>query len=412
MNILITDDLYTDVLSLLDEIDDNIELNNLEKDIYRIIIDLFILNQQSPLSPKDFIEKSLSIFLNESTPLEFLKNLLIPEIDFSTTEQPVLYNQIDPGKQTSDRAPRLRNNNGQLLPPSDPEFDPNPMAVRYTDTGETYVRFTDYGLDGASKNFYFYFGIEMSNQFKVSDRSPVAGPILLVNAFPAEEPTIKKTVTRLSNELLEISTAVAFEINDYISSEGIKQIDIYRTSNPSDSLSIRTMKSVAVGDEPVDDFTDVSFPLYGDPLFYRIVALREIVNENDQTEYIPSKPSNVVLTNIVDNVNPEPPHLSYTSDPPTTSTPITLNNVVLSWQPTCYNGTYYLYVMTSSGNWQKIYEVKSNDPVISVDLADTDLQDGSIIKQDEDENTIYKRFRVQVENSSGLLNLMNDELTV
>lgn len=161
----------------------------------------------------------------------------------------------------------------------------------------------------------------------------------------AEKPTIKKTVTHLSNELLEISTAVAFEINDYISSEGIKQIDIYRTSNPSDSLSIRTMKlvkSVVVGDELVDDFTDVSFPLYGDPLFYRIVALREIVNENDQTEYIPSKPSNVVLTNIVDNVNPEPPHLSYTSDPPTTSTPITLNNVVLSWQPTCYNGTYYL----------------------------------------------------------------------
>lgn len=334
---------------------------------------------------------------------------------FPLTEQPVLYNQIDPGKQTSDRAPRLRNNNGQMLLPSDPEFDPNPMAVRYTDAGETYVRFTDYGLDGASKNFYFYFGIEMSNQLKVSDRSPVAGPILLVNAFPAEEPTIKKTVTRLSNELLEISTAVAFEINDYISSEGIKQIDIYRTSNPSDSLSIRTMKlvkSVAVGDEVIDDFSDVSFPLYGDPLFYRIVALREIVNENDLTEYIPSKPSNVVLTNIVDNVNPEPPHLSYTSDPPTISTPITLNNVVLSWEPTCYNGTYYLYVMTSSGNWQKIYEVRSNDPVISVDLADTDLQDGSIVKQDEDENTIYKRFRVQAENSSGLLNLTNDELTI
>lgn len=334
---------------------------------------------------------------------------------FPLTEQPVLYNQIDPGKQTSDRAPRLRNNNGQMLLPSDPEFDPNPMAVRYTDAGETYVRFTDYGLDGASKNFYFYFGIEMSNQLKVSDRSPVAGPILLVNAFPAEEPTIKKTVTRLSNELLEISTAVAFEINDYISSEGIKQIDIYRTSNPSDSLSIRTMKlvkSVAVGDEVIDDFSDVSFPLYGDPLFYRIVALREIVNENDLTEYIPSKPSNVVLTNIVDNVNPEPPHLSYTSDPPTTSTPITLNNVILSWEPTCYNGTYYLYVMTSSGNWQKIYEVKSNDLVISVDLVDTDLQDGSIVKQDEDENTIYKRFRVQAENSSGLLNLTNDELTI
>ncbi|MNJ90684.1 hypothetical protein D3C87_83210 [compost metagenome] len=334
---------------------------------------------------------------------------------FPLTEQPVLYNQIDPGKQTSDRKPRLRNNNGQILLPTDPEFDPNPMAVTYTDAGESYVRFTDYGLDGASKNFYFYFGIEMSNQLKVSDRSPIAGPILLVNAYPAEEPTIRKTITRLSNELLEITTAVAFEINDYISSEGIKQIDIYRTSNASDSLSIRTMKlvkSVVVGDEVTDDFSDVSFPLYGDPLFYRIVALREIVNENDQTEYIPSKPSNVVLTNIVDNVNPEPPHLSYTSDPPTTSAPITLNNVTLSWEPTCYNGIYYLYVMTSSGNWQKIYEERSNDPVISVDLANTDLQDGSIVKQDEDGNTIYKRFRVQVENSSGLMNLTNDELTI
>lgn len=334
---------------------------------------------------------------------------------FPLTEQPVLYNQVDTGKQTSDRAPRLRNNNGQMLLPSDPEFDPNPMVVKYTDAGETYVRFTDYGLDGASKNFYFYFGIEMSNQLKVSDRSPVAGPILLVNAFPAEEPTIKKTETRLSNELLEIGTAVAFELNDYIASEGIQQFAIYRTSNPSDSLSIRTMKlvkTVAVGGEVTDDFSDVPFPLYGDPLFYRVVALREIVNENDQTEYIPSKPSNVVLTNIVDNVNPEPPNLSYTSDPPTTSTPITLNNVALSWEPTCYNGTYYLYVMTSSGNWQKIYEVKSNAPVISVDLIDTDLQDGSIVKQDEDENTIYKRFKVQVENSSGLLNLVDDELTI
>ncbi|MNY18796.1 hypothetical protein D3C86_1522010 [compost metagenome] len=175
---------------------------------------------------------------------------------------------------------------------------------------------------------------------------------------------------------------------------------------------MKLVKSVVVGDEVTDDFSDVSFPLYGDPLFYRIVALREIVNENDQTEYIPSKPSNVVLTNIVDNVNPEPPHLSYTSDPPTTSAPITLNNVTLSWEPTCYNGIYYLYVMTSSGNWQKIYEERSNDPVISVDLANTDLQDGSIVKQDEDGNTIYKRFRVQVENSSGLMNLTNDELTI
>ncbi len=374
-------------------------------------------NDKYSIPRMDMSEPVVKPFNDGKTPGE-LNSIVKDAIDgafFPLTEQPVLYSQVDVGKQTSDKAPRLRDNDGQLLSPNDPEFAPNPMVVRYSEGQDTYVRFTDYGLDGASKNFYFYFGIEMSNQLKVSDRSPIAGPILLVNSSPAEEPTIRKTETRLSNEILGIATAVTFEVNDYISSEGIKQIDIYRTIEASNSLSIRTMelvKSTPVAEELIDDFSDVSFPLYGEPLFYRIVALREIVNENNQVELIPSQPSNVVLTNIVDNVNPAPPHLSYTSDPPTTSTPITLNNVALSWEPTCYNGTYYLYVMTSSGNWQKIYEVKSNDLIISVDLLDTDLQDGSIVKQDEDGNTIYKRFRVQVENSSGLLNLVEDELTI
>ncbi|PHR48047.1 MAG: hypothetical protein COA32_05840 [Fluviicola sp.] len=333
------------------------------------------------------------------------------------TEQPVLYQYIQEGKQTRGTKPKIRDQQGQFLDPTDPGsgFDPVPMASKYDDAGDVYVRFTDYSLDGAAKNFYFYYGVELTNQLKVSGRSPVSGPIKLVNASPAEEPAIKKVTTQLANELLETPPAVNFEVNDYIKSEGIKKIDVYRTSNPSDSLSIRTMnlvKSVEIGETVLDDFENDPFPLFGDPLFYRIVAQRLIKNEDNQDELVPSKPSNVVLTNVVDNVNPEAPVLSFTSDPPTTSTPITLNNVALSWQPTCYNGTYYLYVMTSSGNWQKIYQIKSNDPTISVDLVDTDLQDGSIVKQDEDGNTIYKRFRVQVENSSGLLNLTENELTI
>lgn len=332
------------------------------------------------------------------------------------TEQPVIYQYLDQGRQTRGTKPKIRDNDGQIIPPNDSSFDPSPMAVKFTDdNGNNQVRFTDYTLDGAAKNFYFYYGVELSNQLKVSGRSPVSGPIKLVNAYPAEEPAIKKVTTQLSNEVLEIPTAVRFEVNDYIKSEGIKKIDIYRTSNPSDSLSVRTMdlvKSVEVTNDVIDDFENDPFPLYGDPLFYRIIANREILNEDNQQELIPSKPSNVVLTNVVDNVNPPAPELAYTSDPPTTSSPITLNNVALSWQPTCYNGKYYLYVMTSSGNWQKIYEVKSNDPSISVDLVNTDLQDGSIVKQDDDGNTIYKRFRVKVENSSGLLNLTENEITI
>lgn len=339
---------------------------------------------------------------------------------FPLTEQPVLYSQVDTGKQTSGRKPRLRDNNGQLLTPFDSAFDPNPMVVKYTEAGETYIRFTDYGLDGASRNFYFYFGVEMSNQLKVSDRSPVAGPILLVNAFPAEDPTIQKTVTRLSNELLNVTTAVSFEINDYIISEGIQQIAIYRTSNPSDSLSVRTMKlvkTVAVGDEVIDDFSDVSFPLYGDPLFYRIVALRKIVNENDQTEYIPSKPSNVVLTNIVDNVNPPAPLLRSINGNTTSSE---LEDVILKWKPTCYNGIYSLEKMNESGNWDVIYTVKSNESILQYPPLDennqpdfTNFPETALLhRYDEYGNQVYHRFRVEVENSSGLLNLDEYELTL
>jgi hypothetical protein len=68
--------------------------------------------------------------------------------------------------------------------------------------------------------------------------------------------------------------------------------------------------------------------------------------------------------------------------------------------------------MTNSGNWQKIYEVKSNAANISVDLIETDLQTANLEKTDIDGNTIYHRFRVQVENSSGLLNISQNEKTI
>src|SRR5690554_5625382 len=336
------------------------------------------------------------------------------------TEQPVIYQYLDQGRQTRGTKPKIRDNDGQIIPPNDSSFDPSPMAVKFTDdNGNNQVRFTDYTLDGAAKNFYFYYGVELSNQLKVSGRSPVSGPIKLVNAYPAEEPAIKKVTTQLSNEVLEIPTAVRFEVNDYIKSEGIKKIDIYRATNHSDSLSVRTMdlvKSVEVMNDVVDDFENDPFPLYGDPLFYRIIANREIQNESNQEELIPSKPSNVVLTNVVDNVNPPAPIIVSENGLTTTEE---LQNVILKWEPTCYNGTYRLQKMNESGNWEQVYEIKSNDSVIQYPPIDsssgnpdfTNFPVTEILDRlDEDDNPIYHRFRVQVENSSGLLNLEDEPL--
>jgi hypothetical protein len=331
------------------------------------------------------------------------------------TEQPLMYKFIKNGTTTSNKKPVFRKANGELLPSTDPAFDFSPMCVKYLDGADTFLRFTDYTLDGSSKNIYFYYGIEMTNKAQFGPRSAIVGPIQLVHTNPAEAPEIKRVLTQLQNTLTSIPTAVRFELNNYIPGENIKKLQIYRTSDVNDALTVRNMKlvkTVDVGTDVLDDFSDVAFPLYGDPLFYRLAALREITNEFNQTEYVPSKPSDIVMASIVDNVNPPAPQISFTSDPPTTTSPITLNNVTLNWPSTCYNGTYYLYKMTSSGNWMKIYQVKSNDPIISVNLVDTDLANGSIVKQDEDLNTIYTRFRVQVENSSGLLNLTQKELTI
>lgn len=111
----------------------------------------------------------------------------------------------------------------------------------------------------------------------------------------------------------------------------------------------------------------------------------------------------------MDTINPEAPEISIT--PAISIPPVTLTGGTLSWPATCYYGKYYLYKMTNNGNWQKIYEVKSNAATISVDLIDTALQIADLLKT-EGGNTIYHRFRVQVENSSGLLNITQNEITI
>jgi hypothetical protein len=351
--------------------------------------------------------------------LEVVQNA-INGVFLPLTESPVVYRFIKSGTQTSPRKPVVRNGNGDLLAFNDPAFDPSPMAARYVgSSGDKFVRFTDYTLDGAAKNVYFYYAVEMSEEMKLGPRSPIVGPIQLVNAYPAEPPVIRKVTSVIEDAVLGIPTGVKILLNAYIASEGITKFHLYRATNPSDAATTRSMKltrtyDAAAGSETelFDDFSDLDFPPFGDPIFYRVVALREIVNERDEIELIPSLPSGLARASVIDVQNPIAPPLVFSSDPPTMSFPVQLPNVVLSWRRTAYNATYRLYKQGSSGNWNKIHQVKTNaDPVI-VPLASTDLATGVLLKQNSDGEAMQHRFKVEVENTSGMFSLNEAVLSV
>lgn len=336
------------------------------------------------------------------------------------TESPLIYQFIKTGTQTSSQKPVIRNPNGDLLPLNSDEFDPSPMAVKYVSPGgDTRVRFTDYKLDGAAKNIYFYYAVEMSDQLKLSARSPIAGPIKLVNAYPAEAPAIRKVTSIIKDSVLQIPTGVKILVNAYLTAEGITKFNLYRATNANDAAATRTMKLVrdydaAIGSETeiFDDFSDLDFLPFGDPIFYRVVALREIINERNTIEFIPSLPSSLARASIIDVDNPLAPSLVFSSDPPTMSQPVQMTNVVLSWPKVLHNATYYLYKQSGSGNWNKIYQEKTDRNPVIVPLAATLLETGVLLKQDAGGMPIYHRFKVEVENTSGMFNLNENVLSV
>jgi len=358
------------------------------------------------------------------------------------TEQPLIYSFLKGGLQTSSKTPVFRNANGDLVPPVlpteaayDPNvYDPFPMAVQYakgasgtvlfpgdpgysSNSNDFFVRFTDYRLDGASTAIYFYFAVEMTNKLQVSDRSPVKGPVLLVNAAPAEQPGIRAITAQIADPALNQPAAVRFKLNPFNNSEGITRFGIFRAINAAEALSVRTMdfvNMVNVGDDLIDDFSNPGFALFGEALFYRIVAYRSILNEEGQEELIPSKPSELGLSNVIDVVNPQAPQLRSVNG---TTTATQLLNVQLRWSPTAYNSTYVLQKQNAGGTWTELYRVKSNaamqyPPLDTGGLPNfVNYPETAVLERfAEDGAPLFHRYRVMVINSSGLLNLVHKEL--
>ena len=181
------------------------------------------------------------------------------------------------------------------------------------------MRFTDYGLDGASRNVYFYAAAEINDAGKMSDLSEVAGPIQLVNARPPPAPVIRSVrsqVEGFDDATGARDTRVVVRVNPFPQGENVSQVALYRATNAQAALNVRLMTEVgafAPDEDSVDTFADVEAPPYGMPIFYRVVALREIANERGDRENVPSPPSKVALANVVDVNRPTAPELVATA---------------------------------------------------------------------------------------------------
>jgi len=337
------------------------------------------------------------------------------------TELPLIYDFIKgPSYVPVPKRQNIRNSQGTLLLPSDPQFDMAPMAKR---TGKGFeVQFTDFTLDGTGTNIFFYLGREIGNRGRLGDPGAIGGPVRLINTRPPDSPAVKKMYVQEIDLISGTGPAVNFEVNAYPEVQKIRRMLIYRTKSPLDALSVRTMQLAKTVDLVqtnqitqlsmllADDF-EGGFVPYGEPLYYRIVALRKVNNPNGGADWTPSQPSKVLLTTVPDPINPEAPEITFTSNG-LSGTPQRLTGVNLSWSPTVHNGTYYLEKMNATGNWVRIYFIKTNEDV-TVDLAATDLGTNILPKENESEDaSIYHRFRVKTENSSGLFNLTDRVLTL
>ncbi len=346
------------------------------------------------------------------------------------TEIPMLYEYIDdnPDFTPVGKPQVVRDRNGSLLDPNNSsEFDMAPMAKI---VASNRVQFTDFGLDGTSNNVYFYAVREVGNRMALSEFSPILGPVKLVNTNAPIAPGIKKAVPVLANEILGIPAQMRIEINAYPKVEGIKKIALYRTLSASDALSPRSMNLIREIDleqssqlasdiwEITDDFSDLTEIPFGDPLYYRVIVLREIqyTDKDDSnivlTDYVPSQASKLMVSAIVENENPIAPDVNYTAD--AVNANFELPNVVLNWEKTAYNPKYLLYKMNNQGQWAKIHEVLSNEQTVSVPLETTDLGANFLVVEDvaNDNQNIYHHFKVVVENTAGMISREESILTI
>lgn len=351
------------------------------------------------------------------------------------TEVPVIYDFINAETTYVPIAKKqtIKDKNGNILKPTDPDFDMAPM-MKIFDASKNTTQFTDYNLDGTSQNIYFYGVREMDVKMNFSEFGPFLGPVKLVPSNPPQTPEIKRIMPVLENSVLGIKPAIQIEINPYHPEHKIKKINIYRASSMLDAQSIRTMtlaKEIAIDEEVLshdfeniwsvsDDFKDLESIPFGESLFYRVTVSREIeYADPDSTEqntiihidYAPSQPSKITATVIVDNVSPESPLLKASGITVGTNESI-LKPVIFNWKKTVHNGKYHLYKMNNQGNWEDIHEITSNKNEVIMPLEEIKSYNDELVIKTQNGERIYHHFKLISENSSGMFSSQENILTL
>lgn len=357
--------------------------------------------------------------------LQFVKGAIYNAF-VSLTEVPILYQYLN-GKdyQLMDKPQVIKDRNGHILKPGSEDFEMAPM-MKLTEEPDYETLFTDFKLDGTSNNLYFYGVKELSTQMNMSDFSLFLGPIKLVNTNAPETPEIKRIIPVLENPVLGISPMIQLEINAFSKVQNIKKISIYRADTFLDAQSVQTMQLVKIVDledenildEPIwtvtDNFEDLIEIPYGDGLFYKVTASREVryadANGITIVEYAPSQASKIVASLMMEANAPLSPVLKFLSTAEDSNNEI--HSVSLKWSKSAYKAKYHLYKMNSQGNWTEIHQLQTNEDDIVLALVDTDLQSGTLALTDDDGNTMYHHFKVIAENTAGMLSTDENILTI
>ncbi|HKP52942.1 MAG TPA: hypothetical protein VJ183_09845 [Chloroflexia bacterium] len=382
--------------------------------LHQIVIPAAAVNAE--LQVKDFLQ-------------EAIQNCFLP-----LTEIPIIYQYIKgPSYQLIPKKQVVRDRNGVLLSPSHPDFDmapmakrvgPNPSAIPPKVLNET--QFTDFNLDGASNAHYFYAVREFNLKMQTSPYSPTLGPVHMVHTAPPRSPEVIKVTPVLEHRNPDIVPAIELRINGYPAVQHIKTLQVYRATNGLDARSLRTMARLpeidvvetGMASDTIwlirDDFSDLGYVPYGDPLFYMLTVSRAVEYQNRDgvlvSDVVPSEPSKMVLTNIVENYNPDPPKLEYYSTPVNGSGE--LEQVTLVWHKKVHNGKYHLYQRNAEGNWIEIEVVQDNSARVVVALATTALGSGTLQVQGGGGNPIYHHFKVVSENFAGMISRAEEILTI
>jgi hypothetical protein len=350
--------------------------------------------------PADVVDKIKDVIYSNMLPL---------------TEQPLIFEYIKGGSYVPvPKKQTITDRNGKILHPSHPDFDQAPMAKKINDTK---VLFTDFTLDGNmhSETAYLYVAREMSRSMQFGEPSPFFGPVQLLNTKAPEKLNVRKLMVQSPSAYNNYKPFVQFVVNVFSSNQEISSIQVLRGLSGADALSPRSMsliKEVNASDLDLsgetftltDDFTNDPEIPFGIPLYYKLVGVRKVkytdLEDHPKEIKVFSDPTSTLLTNMIDTIRPDGPVAEVTNIAVTADI---IGQVSIRWNKTCYNGKYVLSFLNETGAWQKIYEIKTNDASLLVYDWDCDLK-----STDGGGNPVFYKLKVDVENTSGLVNRTNN----